>query len=332
MNTHSILPLLCALSLALAALPAGAQHPPPSAGGLRCSTGHLDPAAPPHVPSEAPFSFALSFDPALDYQMVNCATAAAAEWAALSEVPGGMVNPAPIHFQMGPLPALPAETVTTWNASGVLQGSTVTIKTGNSYRWYVGCDAQSASSYNASGQCIDPVCADNTDFLSVMRHSIGHAIGWVGFAASTQGPQNPYLAGLISGNLFDPTRLKVTLLSGSSPDPHPVVAGTNDVMEALNVSFIAERRAISLYPDLSVIARAYNHTTVLRFIDRNTPSATQNGSADFPWVSFAQADAQAPSGARIAVIPGTYDEVNPLVLNGTYTHLIIAGSGSAVIR
>ena len=121
-----------------------------------------------------------------------------------------------------------------------------------------------------------------SDLLSVMRHEIGHALGWTG---AFDPNVNTLVEELMNGNTFDGLRLNIAMdpnqTNHSDPAHHP-----NDLM---NPSIGTELRlGVSLYPAASLPARAFDHTISMRYLDASN-WFFQDGSADHPWRFLAQA-------------------------------------------
>lgn len=320
---QALLAATAALSLPLVA---DAQVARPFHDNFCSVSGRLDPDAPPLTRTEAPMSFALTFDNNLSAAQRAVCQQAINDWAARIQVAGAIVLPYPITFENGPLPrGRLAQADTTWDSGGFLIGSTITIDNDGTSSFFVDPTPGESSEFDAAGNCILAACAQ-ADLLTVMRHEVGHALGWIGFFPSGPASPNPFPGPLMSGNTFDPQRLNVPADPAQTSHLNAAIFPGALMAPGLNAG---TRIAIADYPDLSVVARAYIYGVTLRFVDSNSVFPYV-GSTESPYSSFFQANAFAPAGMTLIVIPGTYNEANPAVLDKAH-RIVLARGGSVVL-
>ncbi len=304
------------LSAALAA-PAAAQ------GTCEVIGIQTDEVAPPAV--DGPLSFDVSFGASVTFAQRAVINEALSEWTGLVTTGGHIANPFPVIFVNGPLGGSRlAQAQTSWDGSGTLVTSTITIDNDGSSTFFVDPTPNTNVEFDANGNCVDPACMGVSDLLSVMRHEIGHAIGWTGAYGTNQ---NPLTAAYVSGLTFDAGRLNIALdpafTSHSDPAVHP-----GDLMNPALPG--GTRIGISWYPTVALPARNIDHDVVLKFIDAGSTSLFAFGTADLPWKSVASAVSVAAPGARFLMIPGTYDE-NPFTIVEAHDFYLARG-GSVLIQ
>ena len=292
-----------------------------------CSViGRLDPDAPLVTRTEAPLTFKLTFNSNVTPAQRAVCLQALGEWSARIETAGALDNPYPLTFKNGPLPAPKlAQAATTWDSAGYLTGSTITIDNDGSSQFFIDPTPGDDSEFDASGACIRSTCTQS-DLLTVMRHELGHSFGWDGFFQSGGAAPNPFPGFLMSGTIFDPARLNVAADPALTPHVDSNVFPGDLMSPGLSSG---TRIAISDYPDLSVVARAYIYGVKLRFIDSNGVFP-YSGSTESPFGTFFLANALAPEGMTLVVIPGTYDELNPAVFDKAH-RIVLARGGSVVL-
>ncbi len=238
---------------------------------------------------------------------------AIAEWESVLRSRG--VNPAiyPITFRRVDLgkdgPLARAYTQPN-NSSGVLVRAEIEFNTNTQISWFIDPTPASDS---------DVPTSNGFDLLTVVRHELGHTVGWTGRSS------NPRVVPLVSGNTFDPNRLNIGL------DP----AGTNHANEVLHPGELMlpsiwqrTRRSIALYPTGAMVARAFEYQIPMQFAD---PAFTgsPNGSAVAPWRSFAEANASGSSTFPILLAPRTFT-VPPGATYGNIRQFVPARGGSIV--
>jgi hypothetical protein len=237
---------------------------------------------------------------------------AISEWVNIIETRGYTPANYPIEFSNGPLAGtILSEARVTYNSgTGDLVSTEIVIDNDGTTTWFVDSTPADDSEFNDTPPT-------GTDLLTVMRHEIGHAVGFA---------NTPRVSHLLSGGIYDPGRLNIAIdLSAglhTDPDIH-----ADDLMAPLIESSI--RRAISLYPDAALVARAYHYDITMRFVDRFT-WGIESGSANRPWNTFKEGIFLTPSYHELLVIPRTYREAIPIILSEPIT-ISAARGGDAVI-
>lgn len=255
-----------------------------------------------------------SFDANVTNQQRAVIQQAINEWTAIIRSSG--VTPAnyPIAFSNGPLTGSKlASTATTFNKnSGDLISANMTIDNRPSTTWYVDPNPADDVEFNVTPPAMPPA---GTDLLTVVRHELGHALGWTG-----TNRVNP----LLSGDIFDPTRFNIgTVGGGSHTDPN---IHANDIM---NPSLGAStRRPISLYPAATMLARAYFYDIAMNFVDSGN-AGDESGSASQPWNTVREGADLAQFG-QLLLTPKTYNETVPLTLSRPMI-ISVARGGNAFI-
>jgi hypothetical protein len=236
------------------------------------------------------------------------------EWTAIIRTRGFTPSNYPITFTNGPLSGtLLANTTTTFNSSsGDLISASITFDNDGTSTFYVDPNPADDTEFNVTPPATPPA---GTDLLTVARHEIGHAIGWINANRVTN---------LSSGNVFDAERLNIamTTMGGQHTDP---TVHTNDMMVP-NLP-ASTRRSISLYPAAAMLARAYFYDITMRFVD-GAYVGTETGSANQPWNTVREGAELTPDGMQLLLMPRTYHEAVPLSRRMTIT---VARGGSAVI-
>jgi hypothetical protein len=240
------------------------------------------------------FGITPTFDPNVTAAQRAVIQYAIDEWEAITLTRGFTPANYSIEFRNGPL-------------SGPLAQAIVNVdgNTGNLNQAWITFN-------NAAVWFVDPTPADDVEFagtlpgghdlLSVARHEIAHAIGWVRESAR--------VANLVSGNVFDPERLNIAIEpNGMHTDP---AVHVDDLMQgAIGPS---TRRPIRLYPDSALLARAFYYDISMRFVDGGY-AGFETGSANAPWNTLLEAIWSIPADYSLLMIPRTYRETTPLVLN-----------------
>ncbi|MFN0149312.1 MAG: hypothetical protein ACKVU1_01205 [bacterium] len=237
---------------------------------------------------------------------------AIAEWEAIVEESGSTPGTYPISFtfnSFGPGSTLIGNSSTTFNAtSGNLISSAISFNT--DVTWFVDPSPADDSEFNGGSP------PAGFDLLTVARHEIGHALGWI---------VAPRTTNLTSGGAFDSPRLNIATVTvgGFHVDPSWL---PNDLMvPATNQS---TRRSISLYPTSSMSARAYGYRIPMQFIDPSNNGA-QTGTANEPWRTIATALATSPIGLPLLLANLTHNV--PVGYSTASFHVLDAARGGALV-
>jgi len=218
------------------------------------------------------------------------------EWSLLLTSQG--LNPMnyPVSFTFAPLSPnnVLGLTIVTYSIDdGTLVSAEVTFN--SNVFWFVDLTPWDDSEFNSQ----QPPPLGN-DLLSVARHEIGHAIGWVSTSISSSYVQNL---------TFDPSFLNVRM-EGDGFHSHSSVH-PNDLMNpGIELS---ERRPISLYPAVAVPAKAFRYGTEQVKFARADALAPGDGSAWNPWSKINFAFAQAAPNTVLYVSSGDFWEITPLI-------------------
>jgi hypothetical protein len=239
------------------------------------------------------------------------------EWTAIIRTRGFTPSNYAITFTNGPLAGntLALASVTFDGDTGNLISATITFDNDGTTTWYVDPTPADDTEFNVTPPATPPA---GTDLLTVARHEIGHAVGWINANRVTN---------LSSGNVFDAERLNIamTTMGGQHTDPN---VHANDIMvPGIPAS---TRRSISLYPAAAMLARAYSYDITMRFVD-GSYVGTETGSANQPWNTVREGVDLTPLGNQLLLVPRTYHEIVPLPLSRRMT-ITVARGGSAVIR
>jgi hypothetical protein len=279
-----------------------------------------EPASDPRVGG---FTINATFNANVTAAQQNVCQQAINEWQAIVVGAGAISNPYPITFQNGALAGnILAQAATSWNASGTLVGTTITIDNDGSSVWFVDLTPGADEEFDADGVCDTPTCQGASDLLSVTRHEIGHTGA---FGQTT----NPLIVALVTGTTFDQVRLNIAMDPAPSTHTDPITFAN----ELMNPAIPAgRRREITLYPSGSLPARGINHDVSMRYVDASN-GGTQDGSADNPWSSLVAAVNNEVRGTPLLMIPGSYGE-SPVTIGdqADEVHTIsVANGGSAVV-
>ena len=275
---------------------------------------------------DLPFVINPTFDPSFTPAEALVIWTAIGDWQGLLFDGAGFVaDPQPIHFTKAALPAgQVGDTATTWDSvSGVLLGSTVTLNSNTSF--FVDPSPWEDSEFT-QGICNSGACA-GFDLLTVARHQIGHALGWTGHFKPNLNPMLENFMPANNGDLFDPSRWRVPLDTAKTSHVDTAVWPEDLMTPSLPPG---ERRAISLYPDLTVIARGFNYLDVAMQYIGAAPGASL-GSTWYPYWHPLEAEATAPSGMPILFASQTYTMFDPLVLDVPHVYTVVHG-GTALLE
>lgn len=205
------------------------------------------------------------------------------EWSAIVLDAGCLTNPLPIHVRLLPLGGTFIGFCNAFSyGSGCIAFDTLTIDSNTS--WFVDPTPANDSEFSGPG----PAPA-GYDLLTVVRHEVGHGVGW------TTGAQvDPYL----SPNLtFDLLTLNIPTVTATGLHVDP--AWLPDELMTPSIG-TRTRRAITLYPDASLIARAEGIKIPMHFVDYGG-AGLGDGSATNPWTSPLSAAIHTPPGWPILV-------------------------------
>ena len=139
-----------------------------------------------------------------------------------------------------------------------------------------------------------PPLPEGTDLLSVMRHEIGHAVGWDALSYR--------VSDLTTGNVFDAPRMNIGVVEGGShcnPALHP-----GELMQPRIGQ--STRRPIRLYPTVALVARAHQYQIPMQFVDP-TAAGLQFGTAWEPWQSLPTAMSLAPLDVTLLLAPNVFN-------------------------
>jgi len=150
---------------------------------------------------------------------------------------------------------------------------------------------------------VDPTPADDSEFssatpptgvdlLTVARHELGHALGWIASNRVTNS---------IGNDVFDGSRLNIGMSAGDAQHSNPAVHADDLMQPSLGASV---RRPIRLYPNGALIARAYQQQIPMLFIDP-AYGGVQAGTAWQPWRTLPVASAQSPE-LPLLLAPATH--------------------------
>lgn len=164
------------------------------------------------------------------------------------------------------------------------------------------------------------------DLLSVMRHELGHGLGWAG------GSWSP-VPTLLTGFVFDKGKLHIEMAEGDSGQVDDGHCSEDAFSDALMLPSLppGHRRPIRAYPELALLGRAYVADVDAQFVDAAANPWGASGSANQPWTELGFAMANAPAGMPIIVLPGTYLESG--TLPATSAHDVLGThAGEATVK
>ena len=257
------------------------------------------------------FSIHATFHSTVGTQQRAVIQQAVDEWEAITETRGFTPADYPIAFSFAPLSGttLGQTTTTYYEPSGNLASADIVFDSSPSVGWFV--DPTPADDVE-----FDDAPPSGIDLLTIARHEIAHAIGWVATSRVTR---------FIDGKVFDPARLNVATTHPDGLHADPSVHADDLMVPLIGPS---TRRSIALYPDSTLMARAFHYDITMRFVDGWHGGAEQ-GSANAPWDSFTEGVSLTPWDYRLLVIPWTYREAAPLILDTPMT--ISAARGGDVV-
>ena len=233
------------------------------------------------------------------------------EWSAILQSPG--VNPAnyPVAFYfIRPEWDDLAKTIPYTTQNGRLHHADVLIST--QYEWYEDPDPNTDSEFG-----VDPL-PTGFDLLTIVRHEIGHAVGWIG-------ADQPRIATLVADNVFDASRLNISL----APDDTGHANSQDHADELMQPTFAESTRlSIRLYPTVALVSRAFEYQIPMQFVDPAGPES-QLGTAWAPWRLLRTANTLSPPGYPLLLAP-TIHHV-PVGQNLDSAHSLLSARGGAAI-
>ncbi len=257
------------------------------------------------------------------------------DWESIIIYGGSVVSPYPITFRNG---ALAAPTiglhVKTVDGSGLPISSDITIDNDGSTCWFIDPTPGDGSEFgtgsipcaSASGNCTTDgttgCTGSSIDLLTVVRHEIGHAVGWTSTTT---------LTGYMTGLVFDQGRWTIAMdpLGTVHADPAFFPGGLMIPSITSNT-----RTAIELYPDAVVGALHFDRDITMGFVDVDDGESPFPGTAKDPWASLVVALGSSPAPEPLLMAPGTYDEASSTshIVIQTARMLYATNGGSAIIQ
>ncbi len=239
------------------------------------------------------------------------------EWQGIIRTAGINPNNLPVVFQNSALNGnLLGLTTTTYNnATGAVISALVRFDNRAATTWFIDPTPNDDSEF-------DETPPAGWDYLSVARHEIGHAVGFI----IPTGAPNPAVNAFISGNTFDANRLNIGITTAGGGHIDPAVHADDLMVPGIAAS---TRVPISLYPSASFLARAFQYNITMNYVDGGFVGP-ETGSANTPWNTGMEGLSLTPVGRDLLLIPGTYQEPMPIV-HDTRLTIGAARGGSAVI-
>lgn len=269
---------------------------------------HVEPV---FAPASGGFTIVVTFDATVPAAHRPVIQFAINEWDAVLQSRG--VNPAnyPITVRYGaPSDGALATTTTTFGIpSGNLRSAVMVVDPNQT--WYVDPNPADDDEFSAN-----PPPA-GFDLLSVVRHELGHALGWLGAGNGRIDP-------LLSGNVFDPVRLNIALTADGHADAN---AHPGELMQPRIGT--RTRRGIAAYPTVALVSRAFEYQMAMHFVDPAF-SGSPIGSAWRPWRSFQEAMNNAPAGVPLLLAPTSFTV--PAGATFSASHTVLSARGGATIR
>lgn len=298
MIRRSIIATLLLLPGALSAS-ARAQEPMPQPGhdgggarGCRPPAIHTLPESEPRpTPQAGPLVIQATYDATINAMpsLKAVIQQAIGDWQATILDAGCNDNPLPIHFQVKPLTNFAGYCEGYYYPSGCVARDTISIDSATN--WFI--DPTPADDYEFTPACTHCLPPGSYDMLTLVRHEIGHAVGWSSTAATT-----PFF----SGGTFDPTRLNIPIVTATGWHVDPNWLYTDLMTPEMSPQ---QRRPITLYPDASLVARGFQARIPMHFVD-SANSTTGDGSAGNPWKDATVGSALAPAGYPLLIGHGLH--------------------------
>ena len=261
------------------------------------------------IPSSGNFGIVVTYNANVSAAQRVVIQQAVNEWNAILQSRG--VNPAsyPVSIRYQALGGRVGSTGVRITATGELVDADTAFDPG--FTWFE--DPTPADDSEFTG----PTPPAGIDLLTVARHELGHAFGWIASAR---------VQNLIANDVFDVSRLNIGMIAGDAQHSNPALHA-NDVMQPFIVDSV--RRPIRLYPNGALIARAYQQQIPMHFVDP-FGIGSQDGSATFPWHSFATAMSLTPLDIPLLLAPQFFN----VVANQTFStrHTIFSARGGATVR
>jgi hypothetical protein len=254
-------------------------------GGVRLVL--VEPSPEPDPPTDAGVNIVLTFDSTVPASHRPIYEFVAAEWESILLTNGLIAQTFPITVEYL---AIPGETVAQalvfFESNGRLQSAT--IETDIETNWYVDPTPADSSEFTPGG---GPA---GTDLVSVIRHEMGHCLGWL---------SNSYMQTFTAGSTFDALRTNIALSSPTDRGHASVSEHPGELMQPTIQQGV--RRSIALYPTVALVARAYNVRTPVQFVDPAF-SGSSDGRAAAPWRTLVAADAGASPNIPLFLAPTTH--------------------------